>query len=253
MSSIVPLAHQTVEINNDGSFFSSIWCEPRSYCFGGYNTTTNTNTTTYSGALLAGPYGPLTLVLSASYAEDLTKGYRQITGCMDGSVWSLDPKDVGGMIDSVVDPYTCLNAKKFVSFLAPNTNTYCIRCCNGTNADTDCDTTDPTQGCSKAIPGVYTMKDGSTCKPPVIPTKTGPNIVGIVSAMVFIAVMIVSVYSHRRGINRKRPPVISPRLRPAHDGYIEMMPQQQMIRLPQQPLQHYPTDDGDEQLPEYRP
>ncbi|KAF9345600.1 hypothetical protein BGX26_002962 [Mortierella sp. AD094] len=282
-----------VGINTDGSFCTMLppfgagsvqagASHASSNCFEQYNATTNNYTDSHLGGLL----GPDHFILSANYAEDLTKGYRQITGCMDGSAWNLNPEDVGGMFDSVAYPYTCLNAKKFVSFLAPNTNTYCIRCCNGTNANADCDTTNSMQGCSKAIPGVYTMKDGSTCKLPVIPTRDSPTptntlysfptsessyvlsphsglvIVGIVVGLLSIVLVIVSVYNHRRGVNRKRIPVISPRLRSAHDGDIEMMPQQQATQLPLQPLhlnQHpqpqiqYSPNDDDDQLPEYRP
>ncbi|KAF9342362.1 hypothetical protein BGX26_007697, partial [Mortierella sp. AD094] len=137
--------YTTVEINKDGSFCTMLppfgsksiqygASAALSYCFEGVgsNTTTYTNTDTH----LVGPSG---FILSANYAEDLTKDYRQITGCIDGSVLDLNSTDEGGRMDSVEWPYTCLNYKKFVSLIMPDTNQYCIRCCNGTNSDSDCD------------------------------------------------------------------------------------------------------------------
>ncbi|KAF9345602.1 hypothetical protein BGX26_002964, partial [Mortierella sp. AD094] len=68
-----------------------------SHCFHKYNATTDT----YTNDDLAGLPGPSDLILSANYAEDLTKNYRQITGCMDISAWGLNLNDTSAMIDSV--------------------------------------------------------------------------------------------------------------------------------------------------------
>ncbi|KAF9992410.1 hypothetical protein BGZ80_004095 [Entomortierella chlamydospora] len=252
----------TAEINSDGSFcmmFPPLGCQSvqsgagaaTPYCFEG----ANTSRYEYSEIPI---FSPPDSILSANYAEDLTKNYRQITGCMDDSKWGLNPTDVGGQIDSVGWPYTCLNAKKFISFLEPKTNIYCIRCCYGTNADIDCDTTHPIQGCSNAIPGDYRMKDNSTCKPPVITTYTGTStayipypvptlksppesssnsrvvLTGIAVSVSLIILVIGIVYGYQKWVNEEHTPVASPRLPSYHGKDTE-------------------TVDGDEQLPEYRP
>ncbi|KAF9170424.1 hypothetical protein BGX21_003486 [Mortierella sp. AD011] len=243
-----------IEINADGSFCMIVQSSTgaaRPYCFDG----ASTSRYEYSESPI---HGPPDFILSANYAEDLTKNYRQITGCMDGSKWRLNPTDVGDQFDSVGWPYTCRNAKKFISFLEPKTNIYCIRCCYGTNADIDCNTTHPIQSCSNAIPGDYRMKDNSTCKPPVVttytdtptayipypdPTLNSPSesssnsrvaLVGIAVSVSLIIVIIGIVYGYRKRVNGQHIPMASPSLPSYHGKDTE-------------------TIDGDEQLPEYRP
>ncbi|KAF9430216.1 hypothetical protein BGZ76_000914, partial [Entomortierella beljakovae] len=131
--------HNVTEINADGSFctmlspFGSQEVAPdeacaNSYCFGGSYTNTSTHLV-----------GPKDLILSVNYVENKTAQYTQITGCMDGSKWGFNPIDQGGQMDSHGWQYSCKGYKKFVSLLEPQSNTYCIRCCNG-DVDVDCDT-----------------------------------------------------------------------------------------------------------------
>ncbi|KAG0303223.1 hypothetical protein BGZ97_001997 [Linnemannia gamsii] len=104
-------------------------------------------------------------ILSTNYLKNDTAQYVQVTGCIDSTVWAQDPKDDGGQMDSHGWPYSCAGYKKFVSLLEPATNTFCIRCCM-TEDNSDCNTSISTKGCWNVIPGVYTMADGTACKPP---------------------------------------------------------------------------------------
>ncbi|KAF9197450.1 hypothetical protein BGZ49_002098 [Haplosporangium sp. Z 27] len=167
--------HNVTEINADGTFctmlppYGSQEVAPdegcaNSYCFG----PKYTNTTSHL-------VGPSNFILSVNYVQNTTNQFTQITGCIDGSKWGLNPTDEGGQMDSHGWLYNCANSKKFVSLIEPATNTYCIRCCNGNNVDVDCDTSHSTRGCWNLIPGVYAMADGSVCKPPVgAPNSTVP-------------------------------------------------------------------------------
>ncbi|GJJ77149.1 hypothetical protein EMPS_09508 [Entomortierella parvispora] len=121
----------------------------------------------YGPASDLGPPTPANYILSANYAQ--TANYTQVTGCIDSAVWDQNPTDEGGQMDSHGWPYSCKGFKKFVSLLEPASNTYCLRCCNGDNVDTDCDTSHSTKGCWNLIPGDYSMNDKlkSACKPPV--------------------------------------------------------------------------------------
>ncbi|KAH7055174.1 hypothetical protein BKA57DRAFT_453209 [Linnemannia elongata] len=122
-------------------------------------------------------------ILSTNYLKNDTAQYVQVTGCIDSSVWAQDPTDDGGQMDSHGWPYSCAGYKKFVSLLEPATNTFCIRCCMTTD-NSDCNTSISTKGCWNVVPGVYTMADGSACKPPAgsplapnaTATPTGPII-----------------------------------------------------------------------------
>ncbi|ORY99797.1 hypothetical protein BCR41DRAFT_295782, partial [Lobosporangium transversale] len=118
-----------------------------SYCFGDKF---QTNTSEYL-------VGPKNFILSAHFVENKTAQYTQVTGCMDSSVWGLNPTDEGGQMDSHGWQYHCANSKKFLSLLEPASNTYCIRCCNGTDVDVNCDTSHSTKGCWNLIPGNYAM------------------------------------------------------------------------------------------------
>ncbi|KAI1315023.1 hypothetical protein EDD11_001408 [Mortierella claussenii] len=128
-----------------------------SYCFGDKYTA---NTSDYL-------VGPKNFILSSWYTQNVSAQYTQITGCIDSAAWGLNPTDDGGQMDSHGWQYHCANAKKFVSLLEPATNTFCIRCCNGTDVDINCDTSHSTKGCWNLVPGQYTTPDGLACKPPV--------------------------------------------------------------------------------------
>jgi len=104
-------------------------------------------------------------ILSTNYLKNDTAQYVQVTGCINSAVWAQDPLDDGGQMDSHGWPYSCVGYKKFVSLLEPATNTFCIRCCMSTD-NSDCNTSISTKGCWNVIPGVYTMADGTACKPP---------------------------------------------------------------------------------------
>ncbi|KAF9365255.1 hypothetical protein BGX34_010732 [Mortierella sp. NVP85] len=111
---------------------------------------------------------PEGVILSAHYVRNNTGlGYTQITGCMDGAKWGLNPIDGGGQMDSHGWQYRCNNHGKFLALVEPSTNTYCIRCCGGDDKDPNCNTGISTAGCWRLMNGgTYTMNDGSECKPP---------------------------------------------------------------------------------------
>jgi len=109
---------------------------------------------------------PKGYILSSNYARNDTNQYVQVTGCIDSSVWAQDPTDEGGQMDSNGWPYSCTGYNKFVSLIEPATNTFCIRCCMASD-NSDCNTSISTHGCWNVVPGLYTMPDGSACKPPV--------------------------------------------------------------------------------------
>ncbi|KAF9196015.1 hypothetical protein BGZ50_002523 [Haplosporangium sp. Z 11] len=132
-----------------------------------------------------GPPMPKGYILSANYAKNTT--YVQVTGCIDSSVWAQDPTDDGGQMDSHGWPYSCAGYSKFVSLIEPATNTFCLRCC-ATDDNGDCNTSISTKGCWNVIPGLYTMPDGSACKPPAgspnataIPTVISSTTIGATS------------------------------------------------------------------------
>ncbi|KAF9175441.1 hypothetical protein BGX20_005306 [Mortierella sp. AD010] len=132
--------HNVTEINADGSFCTMLppygvnnvaineACA-NSYCFDGKYTNSSTHLV-----------GPSDFILSSHYVANTTNSYVQITGCIDSSKWGLSPTDEGGQMDSHGWKYTCSGYKKFLSLLEPATNTFCIRCCNGDNVDSDCNT-----------------------------------------------------------------------------------------------------------------
>jgi hypothetical protein len=87
---------------------------------------------------------PEGVILSAHYLRnDTGLGFTQITGCMDGSKWALNPIDGGGQMDSHGWQYRCNNHGKFLALVEPSTNTYCIRCCGGGDKDPNCNTGKP--------------------------------------------------------------------------------------------------------------
>ncbi|KAF9374806.1 hypothetical protein CPC16_001061 [Podila verticillata] len=112
---------------------------------------------------------PAGYILSSNYAKNTS--YVQVTGCIDSSVWAQNPQDEGGQMDSHGWPYSCQGWAKFVSLIEPATNTFCIRCCDADN-NVDCNTSISTKGCWNVVPGLYTMADGSACKPPANMTTT---------------------------------------------------------------------------------
>ncbi|KAF8958064.1 hypothetical protein BGZ46_002046 [Entomortierella lignicola] len=167
--------HNVTEINADGTFCTMLppygtqevapaeGCA-NSYCFGSQYTNTSSHLV-----------GPADFILSVNYVNNATNQFTQITGCIDSTKWGLNPTDEGGQMDSHGWMYSCANSKKFVSLLEPATNTYCIRCCNGPNFETDCDTSHSTNGCWNLIPGLYTLSDGTSCPPPAgAPNSTTP-------------------------------------------------------------------------------
>ncbi|KAF8933997.1 hypothetical protein EDD21DRAFT_411153 [Dissophora ornata] len=116
---------------------------------------------------------PTGFIKSAHFVQNDTNNFVQITGCMDSSVLKLNASDEGGQMDSHGWQYKCHGYKKFLSLVEPATNTYCIRCCNGTDVDVDCDTSHSTSGCWNLIPGLYTLSDNSTsCPLPANSTTT---------------------------------------------------------------------------------
>ncbi|KAG0327808.1 hypothetical protein BG000_000790 [Podila horticola] len=119
---------------------------------------------------------PKGYILSSNYLKNTT--YVQVTGCIDSSVWAQNPLDDGGQMDSHGWPYSCVGWAKFVSLIEPATNTFCIRCCDQDN-NVDCNTSISTKGCWNVVPGLYTMADGTACKPPAnMTTPTTPTTSG---------------------------------------------------------------------------
>ncbi|GJJ78185.1 hypothetical protein EMPS_10544 [Entomortierella parvispora] len=108
-------------------------------------------------------------IVSSHYVRNDSAQYVQITGCIDSTVWAQNPTDEGGQMDSHGWAYTCAGYGKFLSLLEPATNTFCIRCCNGTTQaelNDNCDTSHSTSGCWNLIPGNYTFGNNVPCTPP---------------------------------------------------------------------------------------
>lgn len=78
------------------------------------------------------------VILSAHYVK--TVNYTQVTGCMNGALWDLNPSDDGGQMDSHGWDYRCDDNGKFMALVEPSSNTYCIRCCKGNDKDPNCNT-----------------------------------------------------------------------------------------------------------------
>lgn len=94
---------------------------------------------------------PASFIKSAHYAS--TSTYAQITGTIDRSAYNLDPTDGGGQYDNRdISGVTCNGYKYFVNLIEPDTDTFCIRCCE---SQSDCNLGRSTAGCEKIVPGDY--------------------------------------------------------------------------------------------------
>ncbi|KAF9399618.1 hypothetical protein BGX21_005921 [Mortierella sp. AD011] len=181
--------HNVTEINADGSFCTMLppygvnnvaineACA-NSYCFDGKYTNSSTHLV-----------GPSDFILSSHYVANTTNSYVQITGCIDSSKWGLSPTDEGGQMDSHGWKYTCSGYKKFLSLLEPATNTFCIRCCNGDNVDSDCNTTGSSTTAAAANPSSST---GSGSKGTSAGSRFSVSLESV--AVAAVAVMAVAAF-----------------------------------------------------------
>ncbi|KAI8372592.1 hypothetical protein EDC96DRAFT_499906 [Choanephora cucurbitarum] len=100
---------------------------------------------------LGGQVFPDGFIKTAHYVN--TDSYVQVTGTMDGSKYSLSNTDGGGQYDNKdVAGVSCNGYKYWVNMLEPDTNLFCIRCCQD---QSDCNLGASTYGCERVVPGDY--------------------------------------------------------------------------------------------------
>ncbi|KAG2231471.1 hypothetical protein INT48_008799 [Thamnidium elegans] len=97
-------------------------------------------------------------IKSAHYVK--TDTYVQVTGQMDYTKENLVGTDGGGQMD-VRAPMgsSCAGWKFYVNLIEPESNTYCMRCCND---DRTCNRGISEKGCAHIIPGDYSGPNGNT-------------------------------------------------------------------------------------------
>lgn len=97
-------------------------------------------------------------IKSAHYLK--TDTYVQVTGQMDYTKENLVGTDGGGQMD-VRAPMgsSCAGWKFYVNLIEPESNTYCMRCCND---DRTCNRGISEKGCAHIIPGDYSGPNGNT-------------------------------------------------------------------------------------------
>ncbi|KAI9354019.1 hypothetical protein BD770DRAFT_392926 [Pilaira anomala] len=104
---------------------------------------------------------PSGFIQSAHYVE--TEAYVQVTGQMDGSKADLDSTDGGGQMDiKAPDGSSCAGWSYYVNLIEPETNTYCMRCCNDSKS---CNRGISEKGCAHIIPGDYSGPMDSSAEP----------------------------------------------------------------------------------------
>lgn len=107
-------------------------------------------------------------IKSAHYVK--TDKYVQVTGQMDYTKENLVGTDGGGQMD-VRAPMgsSCAGWKFYVNLIEPESNTYCMRCCND---DRSCNRGISEKGCAHIIPGDYSGPNGNTGGGVVTTTST---------------------------------------------------------------------------------
>ncbi|CAO3643252.1 unnamed protein product [Mucor hiemalis] len=106
----------------------------------------NCTNTTLGGALF-----PSGFIKTAHYVKE--SSYVQVTGTINRSAYNLNANDGGGQYDNRdIDGVTCNGYKYFVNLIEPDSQTFCIRCCE---EQSDCRLGISTQGCETIVPGSY--------------------------------------------------------------------------------------------------
>ncbi|KAI9273359.1 hypothetical protein EDC94DRAFT_594656 [Helicostylum pulchrum] len=101
---------------------------------------------------------PSGFIKSAHYVK--TDAYVQVTGQMDYTKANLVGSDGGGQMD-IKAPVgsSCAGWSYYVNLIEPESNTYCMRCCNDT---TNCNRGISEKGCAHIIPGDYSGPNDGT-------------------------------------------------------------------------------------------
>ncbi|KAI7876473.1 uncharacterized protein EV154DRAFT_65744 [Mucor mucedo] len=104
-----------------------------------------TNSTTYADAFPPG------FIKSAHFLR--TPTYVQVTGRINHTVYDILVEDGGGQYDVKNLPQgTCNGLKHWVNLIEPDSEQFCIRCCQ---IKTDCNIGLSTYGCRRIVPGDY--------------------------------------------------------------------------------------------------
>lgn len=100
---------------------------------------------------LGGQVFPAGFIKSAHFLK--TDDYTQVTGTINRDAYKLHASDGGGQYDNKdVKGVTCNGYKYFVNLIEPDSNTFCIRCCEDQE---DCNLGISSYGCSRIVPGDY--------------------------------------------------------------------------------------------------
>ncbi|KAG2228565.1 hypothetical protein INT48_008734 [Thamnidium elegans] len=101
---------------------------------------------------------PSGFIKSAHYVK--TDAYVQVTGQMDYTKANLVGSDGGGQMDIKASVgSSCAGWSYYVNLIEPESNTYCMRCCNDT---TSCNRGISEKGCAHIIPGDYSGPNDDT-------------------------------------------------------------------------------------------
>ncbi|KAF9118727.1 hypothetical protein BGW39_000920 [Mortierella sp. 14UC] len=96
---------------------------------------------------------PTGFIKSVHWYSNTNKGYVQITGRFDRRKYQLHSNDHGGQNDpNSPAGAKCAGYNYFVSFVEPDEQIYCLRCCK---YKADCPTHKPTEGCRSVLGGSY--------------------------------------------------------------------------------------------------
>lgn len=94
---------------------------------------------------------PEGFIQSAHFAS--TPRYAQITGRIDHNAYNISTVDGGGQYDVKNLPDgTCNGMEHWVNLIEPDSDTFCIRCCQD---KADCNIGISTRGCERIVPGNY--------------------------------------------------------------------------------------------------
>ncbi|KAI7820925.1 hypothetical protein BC939DRAFT_456589 [Gamsiella multidivaricata] len=96
---------------------------------------------------------PRGFIKSLHFVQNDRKKYVQITGRIDRSKYGLSRHDSGGLYDEhAPEGARCAGYKHFVEMVEPDTQVYCLRCCQN---EADCPVEGSMGGCRSMVRGDY--------------------------------------------------------------------------------------------------
>lgn len=137
----------SVQLSSDTAFCSFMPPQPGDDVGG----TENDGIPFCTNSTLGGQVFPTGFIKTSHYAS--SSSYAQVTGTIDRTAYNLSASDGGGQYDNRdIDGVTCNGWNYFVNLIEPDSQTFCIRCCESQD---DCRLGISTFGCETIVPGDY--------------------------------------------------------------------------------------------------